>query len=190
MMMRLNDLGCHNINLVTPTHFVAQIVESIGIAARKGLRIPIVYNCGGYESVEIIRLLDGIIDIYMPDMKYGPGENGDQYSGAPDYFERAKLALEEMNRQVGALVTDENGIAERGLLIRHLVLPGGLAGSFEVLKFIRDELGEDSYVNIMDQYRPCYRASEKPELMSRPSFEEMKRVRDEARTLGLWRGFD
>jgi putative pyruvate formate lyase activating enzyme len=190
MMLRLVQMGCHNINLVTPTHFVPQIVESITIAAHKGLNVPIVYNCGGYESVKTIRLLEGIVDIYMPDIKYGPGENSGIYSGAGDYFERATEAAKEMYRQVGSLETDGSGIAERGMLVRHLVLPGGLAKSKDVLRFIRDELGEDSYVNIMDQYRPSYRASERPELMSRPSQDEITEVKRIARELGLSRGFE
>ena len=153
-MLFLQRKGCHNINFVTPTHFTPQIVKAIKIAVERGLRIPIVYNCGGYESKKTIELLEGIIDIYMPDIKYSDGRNAAKYSNAPDYFEVCKEAVKEMHRQVGVLKTDERGIAWRGLLIRHLVLPNNIAGSREVLKFVAEELSKDSYVNIMLQYRP------------------------------------
>ncbi|MEO0136580.1 MAG: radical SAM protein [candidate division WOR-3 bacterium] len=163
MMLELQKLGCHNINLVTPTPWVPQIVEALSIARRQGLNIPIVYNCGGYESVETLRLLEGIIDIYMPDIKYGDNEKGKKYSDVPDYWDVVRKALKEMHRQVGDLVI-ENGIAKKGLLIRHLVLPNNLADTKKCLEFIAQEISRDSFVNIMDQYYPTYRANHFPEL--------------------------
>jgi len=210
-MLYLQKLGCHNINLVTPTHFVPQLVKTIKIACEMGLRLPIVFNCGGYEAVETIELLDGIIDIYMPDIKYGsvprhpsvfsglmnrsPEElkDGDsspaeKYSNAPDYFERCKEAVKEMYRQVGDLKIVD-GIAQRGLLIRHLVLPNNLANSEKVLKFITEEISLDTYVNIMDQYHPMYKAEKFPELNRRPSLSEYNQVIETAKKYGLHRGF-
>ncbi len=158
MMLSLQSRGCHNINFVTPTHFTPQIVKGIKIAIERGLDVPIVYNCGGYESVDTLRVLEGIIDIYMPDMKYGDEEHAKKYSDAENYFEVCKKAVKEMHRQVGVLKTDERGIARRGLLIRHLVMPNGVAGSEHVLRFIAEEISKDSYVNIMAQYRPMLSA--------------------------------
>jgi putative pyruvate formate lyase activating enzyme len=164
MMLELQELGCHNINLVTPTHFTPQIIDAVRIAAGSGLVLPLVYNCGGYESVETLRLLDGIVDIYMPDIKYSaPGPAG-EYSKAPDYFNIARAAIIEMQRQVGVLQIDDEGIAARGLLVRHLVLPGGLAGSGEAFKFLAEEISRETYVNVMDQYRPCHSAHRHPPL--------------------------
>lgn len=187
-MLRLQDMGCHNINLVTPTHFAPQLVKAIGIAAGKGLCLPIVWNCGGYENAEAVRLLDGIVDIYMPDIKYATSEPAKKYSNSPDYFERCKEAVEEMHRQVGDLQVDERGVAYRGLLIRHLVLPDNLAGSEEVLKFVAG-LSRDTYVNIMDQYHPCGEAHKYKELNRRPTSIEYFKAVDMARKLGLHRGF-
>ncbi len=188
MMLELQRAGAHNINFVTPTHFTPQLVRAVKIAIDKGLNLPIVWNCGGYENVEIIKLLDGIVDIYMPDMKYSAPEPAKKYSQAPDYFERCKEAILEMHRQVGALNLDENGIAYRGLLIRHLVLPNGLAGSERILKFIAEELSRDSFVNVMSQYRPVGGACEHPELNRHPTWEEYFNVVDMAKELGLTRG--
>ena len=186
-MLRLQHLGCHNINFVTPTHFAPQLVKAVKLAAEQGLRIPIVWNCGGYESVEVIKLLEGIVDIYMPDIKYGDESSAKRYSAAPNYFDVAKAAVEEMHRQVGDLVV-EGGIAVKGLLIRHLVLPNRLAGSEEVLRFIAT-LSRNSYVNIMDQYHPCYKAFDYPELSRRITQEEYDEVIELAHDLGLHRGF-
>jgi len=186
-MIRLQRRGCHNINLVTPTHFTPQLVRVIETAIPKGLHLPIVWNCGGYENVETIRLLDGIVDIYMPDIKYGSADSARKYSNAPDYFERCKEAVIEMHRQVGDLVVQEE-IARRGLLIRHLVLPNNAAESKEVLKFIAEEVSRNTYINIMDQYRPMYKAYEYEELRRGPTFSEYKRVVDMAKELGLERG--
>jgi len=189
VMLNLQSRGCHNINLVTPTHFAPQLVEAISVAAGKGLKLPIFWNCSGYENVETIRLLDGVVDIYKPDMKYSESEPAKKYSSAPDYFERCKEAVREMHRQVGDLKVDERGIAFRGLLIRHLVLPNGLAGSEKVLEFISEELSKECYVNIMAQYRPCGRAYEHVELGRRPTSTEYHGVVEYAMKLGLHRGF-
>ena len=186
--LELQNKGCHNINLVTPTHFTPQLVKTIKIAAEKGLCLPIVWNCGGYENVETIRLLDGIVDIYMPDIKYGTEEPAKRYSHAPDYFERCRESIKEMHRQVGDLRLDDRGIAYRGLLIRHLVLPDDLAGSERVLKFIAEELSPNSYVNIMSQYRPEGEAYKYPELNRHPTRDEYYRVIEMAERLGLTRG--
>ncbi|MBC7318302.1 radical SAM protein, partial [Candidatus Bipolaricaulota bacterium] len=173
IMLRLQDIGCHNVNLVTPTHQAPMIVEAVGIAREEGLEIPLVWNCGGYESVEVLRLLEGIVDIYMPDFKYGDNAVAAKFSNAPDYFERACEALREMHRQVGDLVV-KNGIAVRGLIVRHLVLPHGLAGTAKVLRFIREEISPDTYVNIMAQYYPTHRAWEFPELSRRITSAEYR----------------
>lgn len=189
-MLRLQELGCHNINFVSPTHYTPQIVGALRIAIERGLRIPLVYNCGGYESSRTIELLEGIVDIYMPDIKYSDPAVAKRYSNAPDYFEVAKAAVKEMHRQVGDLALDERGIAVRGLLIRHLVLPHGLAGSPEVFKFIATELSTESYVNIMPQYRPIFRASEYRELNRGITRHEYQDAVTCAKQWGLHRGFE
>ncbi|UCE43067.1 MAG: radical SAM protein [Candidatus Aminicenantes bacterium] len=155
VMVELQRLGCHNINFVSPTHFVPQILESLPQAIEMGLDVPLVYNTGGYDSVETLRLLDGIFDIYMPDFKYSKGEVSKKYSQASDYPLIAKSAIKEMFRQVGDLQIDEQGVAVRGLLVRHLVLPSDLAGTREVMRFFASEISQNTYVNIMDQYYPC-----------------------------------
>jgi putative pyruvate formate lyase activating enzyme len=188
-MMHLQNIGCHNINLVTPTHFIPQLVKSIRIAIESGLRIPIVYNCGGYESASTIKLLEGIVDIYMPDMKYSDPQVAGRYSNASDYFDRCRETVKEMHRQVGDLTLDSRSIAQRGLLIRHLVLPNGLAGSREILRFIAEEISKDSYVNIMFQYRPMFKAGEYEELSRRPTSDEYRDAIAMARDFGLHRGF-
>lgn len=187
MMVSLWRQGCHNINFVTHTHQVAQILAALPYAVEKGMNVPLVYNCGGYEELETLRLLDGIFDIYMPDFKYGDSEIAQRYSGAPHYVETAKAALVEMHRQVGTLMLDERGIAVRGLLIRHLVLPGGLAGTRQVMGFIARELSPDTYVNIMDQYRPCFKAADYPPLNRRITAEEFNEAVAIAREEGLQR---
>jgi len=188
-MLRLQSQGCHNINFVTPTHFTPQIVGGIKVAIEKGLKIPIVYNCGGYEKVETLRLLEGIVDIYMPDVKYSEAGPAKKFSNAPDYFEVCREALKEMHRQVGDLEVSEEGLAERGLLIRHLVLPNNLAGSEAVLRFIAEKLSRESYVNIMPQYRPMYKASLYPEINRPPRLGEFNEALQMAKELGLHRGF-
>jgi putative pyruvate formate lyase activating enzyme len=186
-MIELQNMGCHNINLVTPTHYVPQIVKSLLIAKENGLSVPIVYNSGGYESVETLKLLDGIIDIYMPDIKYGDREPAERYSNAPNYFEVAKKAVAEMHRQVGDLVT-EDGIAKRGLIIRHLIMPDNAAVTENVVEFVA-ELSKDSYINIMDQYRPLYEAGRYPEIARRITYSEYKLAIEKAHKAGLSRGF-
>jgi putative pyruvate formate lyase activating enzyme len=188
LMLRLQGLGCHNINFVTPTHVAHAIVRALAIAASRGLRIPLVYNCGGYESVETLRLLEGVIDIYMPDMKYSSDDEALRYSGVRDYWQRAKEAMREMHRQVGDLEIDSRGVARRGLLIRHLVMPGNLAGTERVAQFIASEISRDSYVNVMDQYRPCFKATRIPELARPVTRSEYLQAVTEARRAGLSRG--
>jgi len=187
MMLDLQDMGCHNINLVSPTHVVPQILSALAIALGKGLRIPLVYNTGGYDALETVKLLDGVVDIYMPDMKYGTQEAASKYSLAPDYPKVNSAAVKEMYRQVGDLVTDRQGIAVRGLLVRHLVLPGNLAGTEVIVKFIADEISKDTYVNIMEQYRPYYKAVGDPVLGRRITVEEYRRAVRIAEEAGLTR---
>jgi putative pyruvate formate lyase activating enzyme len=160
IMLHLQDIGCHNINFVTPSHVVPQILSAVSFAAENGLNVPLVYNTGGYDSVETLKLLEGVFDIYMPDFKFWSPEIAEAACKAKDYPEIARNALIEMHKQVGDLVLDEYGIAMRGLLIRHLVLPDGLAGTREIMKFIAKDISSNSYVNIMAQYRPCGRAAE------------------------------
>ena len=187
IMLALQERGCHNINLVTPTHVVPQIMEAIHIAAGLGLSIPLVYNCGGYESVETLKLLDGVIDIYMPDMKYSDELNARRFSGAKDYPAVNRAAVKEMHRQVGDLQIDERGVARRGLLIRHLVLPNGIAGTEGVVRFIADEISQQTYLNIMAQYYPANRVYKIP-MLSRPlRNEEFNEAVNLARKYGLER---
>ena len=190
IMLRLEREGCHNINLVTPTHVVPQIVEALAEATDRGLSLPVVYNCGGYESVETLRLLEGIIDIYMPDIKYSDNDAARRYSGAPLYWDAVRPAVREMHRQVGDLEIDERGIARRGLLVRHLVLPNGAAGTALVMGFIAREISTATYVNIMDQYRPAYRIGRHIELARPTRAGEFLDALKDARARGLWRGFD
>jgi putative pyruvate formate lyase activating enzyme len=164
MMLELQAEGCHNVNFVSPSHVVAQIIAAVEIAARRGLRLPLVYNTGGFDSLEALQLLDGIVDLYMPDMKYGDSQLARRYSKVRDYVAANRQAVRAMHRQVGDLVIDANGLAKRGLLVRHLVLPQDIAGTNEVLSFLAEEVSRDTYVNLMDQYRPCYRAGDYPEL--------------------------
>jgi len=188
-MLRLQEIGCHNINFVTPTHYAPQIVASLPEAIEKGLRLPIVYNCSGYESIEVIQLLEDVVDIYMPDAKYMDEKFSKRFSNAPDYPEVIRKVLKEMYRQVGDLVTNSLGIAERGLLIRHLVMPGGVASSEAVLEFIAEEISVHSYVNIMDQYRPEYRAHEHSEISRRITHKEYMEAIQIAKRFHLHRGF-
>ena len=194
MMLELQDLGCHNINWVTPTHVIPMLIEALLLARERGLHLPVVYNCGGYESVETLRLLEGWIDIYMPDFKFWNPETAKYLCGAPDYPERARTAIREMHRQVGDLVIDEKGLARHGLLIRHLVMPGLLEETREILRWIATELSRNTYVNIMAQYRPeggvllgkahpRYAA----QLQRRLTREEYQQALTYAREVGLWR---
>lgn len=185
MMLRLQTEGCHNINLVSPSHVVAQIIAAVCDAAGRGLRLPLVYNTGGYDSLEALALLDGIIDIYMPDMKYGDSTLARKYSKVRNYVEVNRAAVKEMHRQVGDLVLDAHGIAQRGVLVRHLVMPHGIAGTEEVLSFLANEISRNTYLNLMDQYRPCYRADEFPELDRPITQQEYRDALATAARLGL-----
>lgn len=187
MMLDLQESGCHNINFVSPSHVVAPILAAVNIAADSGLRLPLVYNTGGYDSLEALALLDGVIDIYMPDMKYGDSEVARVHSKVRNYVEVNQAAVREMHRQVGDLVCDERGLAQRGLLIRHLVLPGELAGSVKVLAFIANEISRNTYLNLMDQYRPCFRASKYPPLDRSVAAEEFRAALALAAKYGLRR---
>ena len=189
MMVKLQKLGAHNINFVTPTHFVPQIVEALDLAVREGLKIPLVYNSGGYDSVEALELLDGVVDIYMPDAKYSNPESARTYSRAADYFEVNRKALLEMHRQVGDLKMDRDGIAKWGLLIRHLVMPEDIVGSRRVLEFIAKNISKNTYMSIMAQYHPAHLAFEFPELSRRISKREYDAVLKMADELGLERGW-
>ncbi len=189
IMLLLQNKGCHNINFVSPTHFVPQIVSALVIAIDKGLEIPIVYNCGGYESVETLKLLEDIVDIYMPDIKYSDSETAARLSGIKNYWDVVQSAVKEMQRQVGDLHINRRGIAKRGLLIRHLVLPNDLAGSKKVIDFIASEISKETYVNIMDQYYPANKANQYDELNRRITNEEYERVINYAKQKGLSRGF-
>ena len=187
MMLSLQDKGCHNINLVSPTHVVPQILEAFEMAVKSGLQLPLVYNSGGYDSIETLRLLDGIVDIYMPDMKYSDEKNAEKLSGVENYPSINRAAVKEMHRQVGDLQINEDGIAQRGLLVRHLVLPHGLAGTKEVVNFLANEVSPDTYVNIMAQYHPCHKASQFPSLSRRISAGEFQEAVTLACQAGLCR---
>jgi putative pyruvate formate lyase activating enzyme len=185
MMLRLQAMGCHNINLVSPSHVVPQILAGLLIAAQAGLQIPLVYNTGGYDSLRTLQLLDGIVDIYMPDMKYADEEVAWKYSKIKNYPQVNQAAVKEMHRQVGDLVLDEGGVALRGLLVRHLILPEGLAGTAEIVRFLGEEVSRNTYLNIMDQYRPCYKAHELPPLERRITPEEYAEAVRLAQETGL-----
>lgn len=187
MMLILQNNGCHNINFVTPTHVVPQILAALDMAIDGGLRIPLVYNTSGYDKVETLKLLEGVIDIYMPDFKFWDPAIAKQTCNAPDYPEVAAKAVVEMHRQVGDLQIDENGIATRGLLVRHLVMPSGIAGTREVMSFIATHVSKNTYVNIMDQYRPCGKALHVEELARCVSPAEFKKAVEEAKTAGISR---
>jgi len=185
MMLALQARGCHNINFVSPTHVVPQILEGLEIAINLGLRLPLVYNSGGYDSAETLDILDGIVDIYMPDMKYSDEKIAEELSGIKNYPTINQAALTEMHRQVGDLQIDEDGIAVRGLLIRHLVLPHGLAGTKEIMKFIAEDISLNSYVNVMAQYHPCYKAFQIPQLARPLSKQEFLEAIELAKRAGL-----
>jgi putative pyruvate formate lyase activating enzyme len=186
-MLALQARGCHNINFVSPTHVAAPILAAVLVAAEAGLRLPLVWNTGGYDSLELLRLLDGVVDIYMPDMKYADQETAYKYSRVRNYPAVNQAAVKEMHRQVGDLVLDENGIALRGLLVRHLVLPEGLAGTSEIAHFLAEETSGDTYINVMDQYRPCYKAAELPPLDRPITRAEYEQALQQAREAGLHR---
>jgi len=187
MLLQLQNAGCHNVNLVSPSHVVPQILAAVLIAVETGLRVPLVYNTGGYDSLETLALLDGVIDIYMPDMKYADADVAWRYSGIRDYPSINQGAVREMHRQVGDLQLDERGIATHGLLVRHLVLPGDLAGTADIVRFLADEVSPETYLNVMDQYRPCYEASSLPEMNRRTTSQEFGRATRLAHEAGLHR---
>ena len=189
MMLQLQGMGCHNINFVTPEHVVPEILEALIPAIEQGLRLPLVYNTGGYDSLESIELLNGVVDVYMPDFKLWNAETARRYLKAPDYAQTARRAISEMHRQVGPLVFDENGLALRGLLIRHLVMPGLAEETQHILKWIAEELGTDTYVNLMDQFSPAgkVRNTEYSEINRRITSKEYQTVLETAHTVGLRR---
>ena len=187
MMLSLQAKGCHNINLVSPTHVVAYILEALELAAGKGLQLPLVYNTGGYDSAETLELLDGVVDIYMPDMKYSDGRTAERLSGIKGYPQVNRAAVKEMHRQVGDLQLDELGVAQRGLLVRHLVLPNHLAGTEEVVRFLAQEVSTNTYLNIMAQYHPCYKAFDIPTLARPVNRQEFSEAIDLAHQQGLHR---
>ncbi len=187
IMLSLQRQGCHNLNLVTPSHVVPHILEALALAARQGLRLPLVYNSGGYDSLEALRLLAGVVDIYMPDFKFWQQSSAERYSHAPDYPEVARAALREMHRQVGDLVLDGAGLAQRGMLVRHLLLPESEAETTAILEWIARELSPDTAVNLMGQYHPNARHDLPPHLHRNVSRAQMDRAYADARRLGLHR---
>jgi putative pyruvate formate lyase activating enzyme len=187
IMLSLQARGCHNINFVTPSHVVPQILSALEIAVADGLSVPLVYNSGGYDRVETLRLLEGVFDIYMPDFKFWSADFAEKVCDARDYPEAARNALIEMHRQTGDLEIGPDGLARRGLLIRHLVMPRGLAGTRRVLEFVAERISKDSYVNVMPQYRPCGRADTVEGLNARPSRAEYEAALDAARAVRLRR---
>lgn len=187
IMLELQEQGCHNINWVSPSHQVPQILEGLLFAARRGLRLPIVYNTSAYDDVDTLRLLEGIIDIYMPDLKYADAVVGRRLSKIPDYPAVARSAIKEMHRQVGDLQLDDEGLAIRGLLVRHLVLPHNLAGTADAMQFLAQEISPDTYVHIMDQYHPMAKAFEHPQLNRPVLTREVEEAMECARACGLHR---
>jgi putative pyruvate formate lyase activating enzyme len=184
IIIELQNYDCSNINFVTPTHMAPAIAAGIEIARKKGLNLPTVYNSSGYDSVETLKLLDGFFDIYMPDMKFSDSPSAKEFANAPDYPEVCFAAVKEMHRQVGDLQV-ENGLAIKGLLVRHLILPNKLAGSFKVIDFLAKHIGKNTAINIMDQYRPCFKAVKHPAIDRRPTPEEVEEVRQYALKKGL-----
>ena len=187
LMLDLQGVGCHNINLVSPSHVIAQVLAALEIAAGEGLKLPLVFNSGGYDSPAALALLDGVIDIYMPDIKFADSRVAARYLGVEDYAEANRSAVCEMYRQVGDLQLNDAGFARRGLLVRHLVMPNDLAGTDRTLDFIAREISTGTYLNLMDQYRPCHQAFHFPEIDRRPSGKEMRNARKMVRQHGLQR---
>ena len=186
MMLQLQEIGCHNINIVTPTHYSAHVLKAVDIAAGQGLRLPIVYNTSGWERLEILKILDGIVDIYLPDFKYWDSDMSSKYSSeAESYPEITGEAILEMHRQVGVAKPAKDGIMQRGLMIRHLVMPNNIAGSEHVVEWIAGNLPKDTYVNIMVQYNPVYKAYDYPELSRRITKKEYIQVVEKAKDMGL-----
>ena len=185
IMLSLQRTGCHNINLVTPTHLTPHIISSLRLAIAQGLKIPLLYNSSGYETLEVVKLLDGVVDVYLPDFKYQDSQLAERFShGAPDYAQYAAAAIKEMHRQVGTL-KQAGGIAYRGLLIRHLVMPGNLAGTDSFVRWVVSELGAETHVNIMAQYSPQFNARDYPQLNRRITQDEYAQAMRWAREAGL-----
>jgi putative pyruvate formate lyase activating enzyme len=189
LMMRLQEMGAHNINLVTPTHVMPQILQALLIAIPNGLKIPIIYNTGGYELTEIVKLLDGVVDIYLPDMRYADNDAALTYSCAPSYPKYNQQAIKEMHRQVGLAKINDSGIIEKGLIIRHLVLPNRVCGTDKIMRFIGGELSEDTYISLMSQYFPCYQATKFKEILRRISQEEYEDAQQSMQRYGLHNGW-
>lgn len=181
-MIKLQEHGCHNINLVSPTHVANQVRKILVLAKEKGLKIPVVYNTNGSDAVSVLRSFEGLVDIYLPDIKYSDDEMAFKYSGAKNYVEKNREAIKEMFRQVGNMVVDEEGIAKKGMIVRHLVLPNGIAGSYDSLKFLAS-LSKDIWLSVMAQYHPCYKAKEYPPLDRRINSAEYKQVLDRVHEL-------
>lgn len=188
-MLQLQNLNCHNINLVTPTHVMPQILKALILAIPKGLKLPIVYNTGGYELKEIVGLLDAIVDIYLPDMRYADNKMAIKYSNAPDYPKYNQQALKEMQRQVGVAQIDEKGIIKKGVIIRHLVLPNNIAGTDKIMQFISGELSKDTYISLMSQYHPCFKADEFPEIGHPITYEEYEEAKKAMERYALFNGW-
>jgi putative pyruvate formate lyase activating enzyme len=190
VMLDLQDQGCHNINLVTPSHVVPQIIEALAAAIERGLRLPVIYNTSAYDTLETLKLLDGLVDIYMPDFKFWSPETARRFANAPDYPQRARDALREMHRQVGPLRFDEDGVARRGVLVRHLVMPGQVEESGQIFTWLARNVSPDTFVNIMGQYRPENDVSVRNgtnDIGRRPTSGEMRDAYAAARAAGLWR---
>jgi putative pyruvate formate lyase activating enzyme len=187
MMLSLQRRGCHNINFVTPSHVVPQILQGLLIAIERGLKVPLVYNTGGYDKVETLKILEDIFDIYMPDFKFWEVRWSEKFCKAPDYRNIATAAIKEMHRQVGDLLIDESGIAEKGLLVRHLVMPNDVSNTKEVMTFLADKISEDTYVNVMDQYHPCGKATLDPVINRRLTMKEYVEAVRRTREAGLHR---
>jgi putative pyruvate formate lyase activating enzyme len=190
LMLGMQASGCENINLVSPSHVVPQILAALCMATEKGLHLPLVYNTGGYDALQTLYLLDGVIDIYMPDTKYSDNKMGERLSGVRGYTSHNHAAIREMHRQVGDLVLDDRGVAMRGLLVRHLVLPEGLAGTAETAKFIAKEVSRDTYVNVMGQYKPAHKAEVRADVSRRPTMAEHSLAMRMAKAAGLRRLHD
>lgn len=189
MLYLQNRLHCHNINLVTPSHFVPQIFKALEMAIPEGLHLPLVYNTSGYDSLETLKLLDGVISVYLPDLRYADNDCGKQYSGVPDYVERARTGIREMYHQVGRLILDDEGVVQRGIIVRHLILPGNIAGSKESLTWLADAVSPDVAVSLMSQYYPAHVAYQFPELNRRITYEEYTEVTELMHQLGLENGW-
>ena len=188
-MLELQKMGCHNINLVTPTHVMPQILKALEIAVSKGLKIPLVYNTGGYELPQIIKNLSGIVDIYLADMRYADSDMAVKYSSAPDYPKYNQESVKEMHRQVGVADIDDSGIIKKGLVIRHLVLPNSISGTDKIMKFIAEEISQDTYISLMSQYMPYYKASKFPEISRRLKYREYEDAKEIMQKYGLSNGW-